>query len=259
MNNKIHDAVDSVHAEESLKRNTKAFLAERTTAASRPSRFRRMATALACFTLVLLGFGGWRFYVTPVSAISVDINPSIELGVNRFDRIVSVTGYNEDGTDHAASVELRNLNYSDALDALLSSEEMQPYRENGGLVSITVIGSTEQKSEEMRVRIASCGYASSRNVECQCGNREDVTAAHEAGLSFGKYRAFLELQALDPDVSAEDVQSMTMRQIRDRINELSGSSNTTQYGSGSGLSGSGYGGGGSGNGGNGGGQHRGGN
>lgn len=50
-----------------------------------------------------------------------------------------------------------------------------------------------------------------------------------------------------------------MRQIRDRINELSGSSNTTQYGSGSGLSGSGYGGGGSGNGGNGGGQHRGGN
>ena len=31
--------------------------------------------------------------MTPTAYISIDINPSLELGINRFDRIVSVEGY----------------------------------------------------------------------------------------------------------------------------------------------------------------------
>lgn len=30
---------------------------------------------------------------------------------------------------------------------------------------------------------------------------EEVASAHETGLSCGKYRAFLELQLLDPDIT----------------------------------------------------------
>ena len=52
---------------------------------------------------------------------------------------------------------------------------------------------------------------------------EDVENAHEAGLSLGKYRVFLEVQALDPDITPEEVQGMTMREIRELIRELSGS------------------------------------
>jgi hypothetical protein len=227
MDNSIHDAFDTVHSEESLKRSTKAFLASKVRAPQRISTTRR-ATAIACLVLVLLGIGGWRLYMTPISLISVDVNPSLELGVNCFDRIVSVTGYNEDGVALAASVDLRNLNYSDALDTLLSSEKIQSYRENNGLVSITVIGSTEHKSEEMRSKIVSCDYAASPNVECQSGNRKDVEAAHNAGLSLGKYRAFLDLHALDPTVTTEDIQDLTMRQIRNWIDKLSADSNVSQ-------------------------------
>ena len=49
-----------------------------------------------------------------------------------------------------------------------------------------------------------------------------MEAAHEAGLSYGKYQAFLALQALDPSVTAEEVQGMTMRELRDRIAALGG-------------------------------------
>lgn len=234
---KIHDAIDSIHAEEALKRSTKAFLKSKI--APKPFHMKRIATVFASLALVLLGLGSWNFYMTPVSAISVDVNPSIELGVNRFDRVVSVTGYNDDGAALAASVELKNLSYSDALDTLMSSDEMQPYRENDGLVSITVIGNTEQKSEEMQRQIAACDFAASPNVEYRRGNREDVKAAHDAGLSFGKYTAFQELQALDPTISTEDIRGLTMRQIRDRIEELSDGSAAFQNGNGSGRHGSG--------------------
>ena len=51
---------------------------------------------------------------------------------------------------------------------------------------------------------------------------EEVEKAHESGLSYGKYKAFLELQKLDPTITVEEIQSMTMREIRERISQLSG-------------------------------------
>ena len=36
-------------------------------------------------------------YFTPIAEISIDINPSIELRVNRFDQVISVDGLNGDG------------------------------------------------------------------------------------------------------------------------------------------------------------------
>ena len=129
--------------------------------------------------------------MTPVSAISVDVNPSLELGVNRLDRVVAVDGYNDDGTDLAAFVDLLNLNYSDALEVLLNSQAMQSYMAKNDPVSITEIGSTKQKSEEMFARIRSCGYAKTPTVESHLGRHAEPAADHEAGMSYGKHQAIL--------------------------------------------------------------------
>ena len=46
----------------------------------------RLVPTLACCLLVLLaGWGGHHAYFTPSAIISIDVNPSLELGVNRFD------------------------------------------------------------------------------------------------------------------------------------------------------------------------------
>ena len=220
MDNRIKDAFDGVHAEAELKESTMAYLRAKTEKPARRTYSRGLAAALACLAIALLGLGGRSVYMTPTSAISVDVNPSIELLVNRFDRIVSVEGRNDDGVALAAAVELQNLSYTEGLDVLLKSDALAPYLQNDGLVSITVIGDTEEKSAQMQGRITSCGFASTPTVECQCGNPEDVAAAHDAGLSFGKYRAYMELQALDPELSVDDVHSMTMRQIKDMTEAL---------------------------------------
>src|SRR5699024_4290370 len=39
--------------------------------------------------------------------------------------------------------------------------------------------------------------------------------------------AYLELKELEPDIAPEDVQGMTMREIRDRIGQLSGNADLT--------------------------------
>ena len=59
-------------------------------------------------------------------------------------------------------------------------------------------------------------------AHCYRAGTDEVEAAHDCGLSYGKYRAYQELAALDPTVTPEQVADMTMREIRDRIAALSG-------------------------------------
>ena len=55
--------------------------------------------------------------------------------------------------------------------------------------------------------------------------------AHEAGLSYGKYKACLELQGIEPAIRPDEIQGMTMREIRDLIDTLSGNSSVETGGS----------------------------
>src|SRR5699024_12320720 len=56
---------------------------------------RALIPAIAC--LFLLFFGGRWLFFTPTATISMDINPSIELNVNRFNQVIGVQSYNDDG------------------------------------------------------------------------------------------------------------------------------------------------------------------
>ena len=234
MHNKIQAAFDEIHADEDLKAQTRAYLAREAQGRRRRSLSSRMrlVPALACCLLVLLaGWGGYHTYFTPSAIISIDVNPSLELGVNRFDKVVSVDGYNEDGAALADAVDVKYMDYAQALTLILDSDAFAPYTAEDAAVSIAVFGSDEQKSSEMLSQVQACtaGY---RNTHCYADNMEVATAAHAAGLSCGKYRAYLELHELDPSVTLGDIQGMTMREIRDRIAALSGSDTIQTQGTG---------------------------
>ena len=215
MRDRLQNAFAVVLAEDRLKTKTLAALACR----PRQRRGRALAWAAVCLLLVL-GLGGGIFF-TPASAISIDINPSLELTVNRFDRVIRVEGYNEDGRELAQSTGLLFADYTQALRALLADTRVQDCLGRGEALSIFVACDDEQRSSTMLANVEACA-GSGGNVHCMAGNWAESAAAHEAGLSCGKYRAFLELQALDPATTPEDVQGLTMREIRQKIAEISG-------------------------------------
>ena len=150
----------------------------------------------------------------------MDVNPSLELGINRFDRIVSVTGYNEDGKALADSLDLKYMDYSDALEALLADQDMEVYLSDNADVVLTVAGKSENQSSQILETVESCA-SSHENVHCHSGDTEEIHHAHNAGLSFGKYQAYLTLKGLDPSVTLEEIQDMTMSQIRELIQAYS--------------------------------------
>lgn len=221
MNEQIKEAFDQVRAEEALKQRTRVYLWKKTRGYTRrrTASYRSLVPAVACFFLVL--FGGYWLYFLPTAAISIDVNPSIELNVNRFDKVVSVHAWNDDGQALADTLQVKYLDYTAAVEQVLQSETVSALLEDDAVVSIGVIGGNDGQSQRVLAGVEAC-TAGQGNAYCYCAHPDEVEAAHEAGLSYGKYRAFLELQALDPTVTVEEVQGMTMREIRDRIDALSG-------------------------------------
>ena len=230
MNEKWKSAFDQIHAEEALKTHTKEYLSKKIysrSAAPRPV-FRR-AAALAAGLVLLFFIGGSWVFMTPTAYISIDINPSLELGINRFDRIVSVEGYNEDGDDLAESLDITFMNYSDALDEILSSGSIEDYLSGDALMSLTVAGDNATQYTEILDTVETCAD-SHENIHCHSGNTEEMHEAHDAGVSFGKYRAYLILHDLDPSISLDDIRSMTMREIYDLIDSYNGNQGTENTG-----------------------------
>lgn len=234
MDERLKSAFDQIHAEEAVKAETRAYL-NRARARNRSPR-RYLAMAAACLILLLVGVSGYRFYFTPTTILSIDINPSMELGVNRFDQVVSIQAYNQDGKELADSLELKFLDYQTALERLLASQSIVDRLAQGELLSITVVGEDEDQSTRVLAGAEAC-TAGQENVQCCHGDAAELEEAHHAGLSMGKYQAFLELQALDPTVTTDDVAGLTMRQIQDWIEALENSSTAVEQESQAGGSG----------------------
>lgn len=231
MNNRIHDAFDTVHAEKQLKENTKEYLFENVYSKkkSRAHRPIRYAAAVCCAMLILV-FGSAGIYNIPVATISVDVNPSVEMKINLLDRVVDVICFNSDAEEVTSDLSLENMKYEKAVTTLLDSEKEAGYLEDDATVDISVAGGSENRCNKISQNISSCTSQGYGSVNCSQATEEEVKAAGEAGLSVGKYRAYLELKELDQDITVDDIKSMTMRQIRDEIDTLS--SDTTEKSSG---------------------------
>lgn len=237
MSRRIKEAFDAVRAEEELKEKTRVFLAESMHGRRRTKRAHyRAAVSAAC--LLFLFLGGYWLYLMPTAEISIDINPSLELGVNRFDRVVSVNALNEDGQTLAEALDLTFADYSEAVDQILGSEQISSLLSGDAEMVITVIGPEGAQTERILSGVRTC-TGNQRNIHCYSAGAEEAEAAREAGLSYGKYRAFLELRTLDPDITPEQVRDMSMRELRELLDSLSGEAGPAS-GGGAGNPGRGY-------------------
>lgn len=236
---KIRDAFDAIHAEDALKERTleavraqvagekdgeKCGLLARHGARRQAQvvTLRRRLAVAACLVVALVAAGGWA-WLTPTATISVDVNPSVELGINRFDRVVSARGVNDDGRALLSEVDVWGATYDEAVDRLLASSNVSTLLAEGGQAEVTVVdqGDSDQCAR-LLAGVEACA-SEHENTHCHGADEDDVSAARDVGLSYGKYRLLLEIQELDPSVTADDVRDLSMREMLDLLESLGGS------------------------------------
>lgn len=221
MANKVQEALEQVQAQEALKAATKDFLkngrGKRAGVYGHPALRRTLAAACAALFLAL-GIGGYSWIQTPVSYVSIDVNPSIELALNRLDRVISATAYNAEGEEILKELSLKGKKYDVAIDEIVESTAMRPYLTGEDALVFTV--ASEENRERGILRgtehcMRHTGYAST-------GVRADlamVSAAHDSGLSLGKYYAYLQLAVYDETVTPDSCKDLSMSQIHGMIRE----------------------------------------
>lgn len=217
MNKTFKELFGPIQAEEELKNQTKAFLAEKTKGyaqAKAPSP--RYSLAAVCLCLFFALFGGHWLYFTPMAQISIDINPSIELSINRFDQVILVKDFNEDGRTLSHALDIKYKNYADALEQIANNAAIAALLSDNEIMTITVAGPDKKQSAKILSGVEAYA-AEQNNTYCYYASSEEVAQAHEMGFSCGKYKTLLELQQLNPDINPEAVQEMTMREIRELI------------------------------------------
>lgn len=236
------DAFDRVHADKDLISDTKANIAKKAAYSEKKyfSPVKRTAMALAGIMVFILAGGGYVSYAAPVSSVSIDVNPSVELKMNVYDRVVGITGYNDDGEELAESLDVKNMYCTDAVNEVLQSEAVTSAQQDDGTVEVTVSSRMGNRSEKLRQRICDGTQVNAQNVYC-LDNQEDIESAKEAGISTGKYRAYLELKEVNPDITVDDIRNMSMREIRNMINSYDETDNTTNANGNGNGNGNGYG------------------
>lgn len=182
----------------------------------RPARplTRLAAIALAaCLAFAAVGVGGYAWAQAPCAYVAIDVNPSIELGINRLGNVASVRAYNEDGERLLQALDLDGLAYADAMAAL--EERLRGYLDDGATVEMTVVCDDERQAAELeQVGVGCLSASGSGSVHCSHASSEEHHAAESAGMGLGKYRLYLELVDAGVNISPEEASAMTMRELR---------------------------------------------
>ena len=169
-----------------------------------------MLTASAAAVLIL-GVGTWA-YASPYSYVSLDVNPSIEYIVNRFDRVLRVNAVNDDGEELLKEInlkELKNRSIQDALTETVEQIQEAGYfsgQEEGGIVIATSAQNTD-KAEELALELQSAVeeeiVENSKNVTVETFSvtKDRVDQAKELGVTPGKLNL---VEKLQESASGED-------------------------------------------------------
>ena len=152
------------------------------------------ASAAACI-LAMFGISAYAYY-TPYTYVSLDVNPSIEYSVNRFDRVLSVTGVNDDGTEIINNIDLDNLENKSIEDAIsLTVDEISDagyLDSNVGGVAITTSSDDMDSAGELAETLETVVNNSveennhEATVIAQAVGANRVAEARELGVTPGK-------------------------------------------------------------------------
>ena len=111
------------------------LLPERPAKVALHKRLARWGTMAACLCLLLLGTWAWQ---SPIGTVRMQINPDVQMSVNRFDRVVVLEGLNEDGAALIDGYHAYGKGMKAVSDELADRAMEQGYLADGGKITLTV-------------------------------------------------------------------------------------------------------------------------
>ncbi|SEU27577.1 hypothetical protein [Paenibacillus sp. NFR01] len=238
MISRFKSAINQIKAEEALISRTEGFLKdalmnENTTNIKYSHRrtffMKKKLIAAACAATLLVGGSGaaYAYYQTPVSYLSLDINPSVEIGVNAFDKVVKVKGINDDGNKILAKISIKGSNVRVAVSTLVYSAVDNGFIADNGSSVVSITSETDNSKTAAKLENDAETGAN------QALEESDTTAtvikdnvalarrdqARALGISPGKLNLINKLQKVDPTATVDKYKDASVKDIMKTIKD----------------------------------------
>ena len=184
---------------------------------------------VAIFALIFIPILVLQLFIYPqmtVAYVTVDINPSIELGLNKYDKVTTVQGLNQEGINLLNKIQIKKLPVDKALEIVTEEAIKERYinidKENAIIISYSPQKPTK-KNEELSSTISSAEIKLEENIledkiiEVIERNQQKAIVelinvsdkaraeASELGISTGKYTLMLEAWDEGIEISHESI------------------------------------------------------
>ena len=184
--------------------------------------------AAASLCLLITGGGVWYYQYENRqidSVIGIDVNPSVELSINRRERVLKAEALNQDGNQILSDMDLKGVDLNVAVNAVVGSMVTHGYLDdldNAILVTVSndsmtrasalrssVVGNIEKTLEENQVQAVVYDQQAVEDDEIE-------KLAEQYGISYGKAYFLKELIEENQDLSMEDMEwlsAITMKEL----------------------------------------------
>ena len=186
---------------------------------------RRLAGIAAAFLLLIGGLAGFQIYranYSVASTISLDVNPSIEIQVNKKEQVLSVTPRNEDAKIVVGDMDFKGSSLDVTVNALIGSMLRNGYlNELANSILISVDSQDPAKSAELKERLASeindvlqtgtfNGAVLSQTISADSNLRD---LADTYGIALGKAQLIQQIIAQNAFYSFEDLVPLSINEL----------------------------------------------
>ena len=186
---------------------------------------RHLAGIAAAFVLLIGGMAGFRTYranYTVASTVSLDVNPSIEIQVNKKEEVLAINPRNEDAQIVVGDMDFKGSNLDVAVNALIGSMLRNGYlNELANSILISVDNQDPAKSAELQERLANeinavlqsgtfDGAVLSQSISADSKLRE---LADTYGITLGKAQLIQQITQQSAFYSFEDLVPLSINEL----------------------------------------------
>lgn len=175
--------------------------------------------------LILISTGVWT-YASPYAYVSLDVNPSIEYSVNRYDRVIHVNAVNADGDAILHKIKLDKLKNRTIIEAVKKTvDEISDAgyftKDTAGDIVITTSAQNRKKSNELAKDLHKAAvdevtnYPDKISVEALPVDSSLVEEAHKLGITPGKLHLIKNLQASTTNPSSIHINDWLYKSVKE--------------------------------------------
>lgn len=186
--------------------------------------WKRWPKALASVAAALvIVFGLWlNLTYSTETMVAFDVNPSIELSVNRGERIIKINPRNGEAWEVIGDMDLKGIDLEVGVNALIGSMVQKGYiSELNNSILITVDSKDDGKGEELQHRLSSevgsllRSFSVDGSVLSQTSSRDRhfEELAEKYGISPSKAALIEQLVEADPTIRYEDVANLSINDL----------------------------------------------